>query len=80
MATAAGVAMLPGAPEQRAAAAESSSRDQVQHHGQRPQSPAPCNRHTYSILIVIGEIATDNQLRSAILHVEQGEETAQQIK
>ncbi|XP_072408904.1 microtubule-associated protein 1A isoform X1 [Chiloscyllium punctatum] len=72
MATAAGVAMLPGAPEQRAAAAESSSRDQVQHHGQRPQSPAPCNRHTYSILIVIGEIATDNQLRSAILHVEQG--------
>ncbi|XP_032870795.1 microtubule-associated protein 1A-like [Amblyraja radiata] len=55
---------------------------QLQHHGQRPPAAgAPTSapgtaatrpNHTHYILIVIGEISTDDQLRAAILHVEQG--------
>ncbi|XP_072880910.1 microtubule-associated protein 1A isoform X2 [Hemitrygon akajei] len=65
MATAAGSDTLPGVCE-----VPEPGPLQDQHHGER--HPAPASHQRHYILIVIGEISTDNQLRSAILHVEQG--------
>ncbi|MGH0161963.1 UNVERIFIED_CONTAM: hypothetical protein FKN15_041788 [Acipenser sinensis] len=45
----------------------------VQHQGQQQRAAAPFNRGSYYILIVIGEIATENQLTAIRESIELGE-------
>lgn len=53
--------------------AQFGSEERFQHLGQRRRLGPPFCQGSYYMLIVIGEIATEHQLKAARQHIERGE-------